>query len=78
MSYFNVWSSYFTNFINIFKCGLCIFITLIIAYFSIVFGELIPKRIAMQKTESLSLGLSGLLSVVAKIFSSLMIFLSYG
>jgi len=50
----------------------CVFlITLIIAYFSIVFGELIPKRIAMQKTESLSLALSGILTVVSKLFAPL-------
>lgn len=50
----------------------CVFlITLIIAYFSIVFGELIPKRIAMQKTESLSLALSGILTVVSRFFAPL-------
>lgn len=48
---------------------ICVFlITLVIAYFSIVFGELIPKRIAMQKTESMALGLSGILMVVSKVF----------
>jgi len=48
----------------------CVFlITLLIAYFSIVFGELIPKRIAMNKTESIALGLSGVLYVVAKLFA---------
>ena len=49
--------------------NVCVFlITLIIAYFSIVFGELIPKRIAMQKTEGMALGLSGILTVVSKVF----------
>lgn len=49
--------------------NVCVFvITLIIAYFSIVFGELIPKRIAMQKTEGMALGLSGILAVVSKVF----------
>lgn len=49
--------------------NVCVFlITLIIAYFSIVFGELIPKRIAMQKTEGMALGLSGILMVVSKVF----------
>ncbi|MGI5957838.1 MAG: hemolysin family protein [Massiliimalia sp.] len=43
-------------------------ISLIMAYFGIVFGELIPKRIAMQNKEGVSYGLSGLLSVIAKIF----------
>ena len=52
--------------------SICVFfITLVIAYFSIVFGELIPKRIAMQKTESMSLALSGILTVVSKLFAPL-------
>ena len=46
-----------------------IVITIIIAFFSIVFGELVPKRIAMQKKEGISLGLSGMLRVVSKIFA---------
>lgn len=52
--------------------SLCVFlITLIIAYFSIVFGELIPKRVAMQRTESMALALSGILTVVSKVFAPL-------
>lgn len=52
--------------------SICVFlITLIIAYFSIVFGELIPKRIAMQKAESMSFALSGILTVVSKLFAPL-------
>lgn len=48
---------------------ICVFlITLVIAYFSIVFGELIPKRIAMQKAEGMALGLSGILTIVSRVF----------
>ena len=36
-----------------------IIITVILSYFNLVFGELVPKRIAMKKTESLSLALAG-------------------
>ena len=43
-------------------------ITLILAYFTIVFGELIPKRIAMKKAESLALVLSGILRFFSTIF----------
>jgi len=43
-------------------------ITLILSYFTLVFGELVPKRVAMNKAESLALGLSGLISGIAKIF----------
>ncbi len=52
--------------------SICVFlITLIIAYFSIVFGELIPKRIAMQKAESMSFALSGILTIVSIFFAPL-------
>ena len=40
-------------------------ITLIMSYFSLVLGELVPKRIAMQKAESLSFAVIGILRVVA-------------
>lgn len=51
-------------------------ITLILAYFNIVFGELVPKRIAMKKAEFLALALSGLLSMVSKIFAPLVFLLT--
>lgn len=51
-------------------------ITLILSYFSLVFGELVPKRIAMKKSESLALGMSGMLYVVAKIFAPLVALLT--
>lgn len=40
-------------------------ITLIMSYFSLVFGELVPKRIAMQKAEALSFAFIGILRAVA-------------
>ena len=46
-----------------------IVITLILAFFSIVFGELVPKRIAMRRAERLSLGLSGTLTFVSYAFA---------
>lgn len=48
-----------------------IVITLILSYFSIVFGELIPKRIAMRRAEKMALGLSGLLKFVSVFFAPL-------
>lgn len=52
--------------------SVCVFvITIIIAYFSIVFGELIPKRIAMNKTEQIAMSVSGILSVVSVVFKPL-------
>ncbi|MFR1555283.1 MAG: CNNM domain-containing protein, partial [Coriobacteriales bacterium] len=46
-----------------------VLITLILAYFNIVFGELIPKRIAMKKAEKMALGLSGILRFVSVLFA---------
>lgn len=48
-----------------------VLITLILSYITLIFGELVPKRVAMKKTESISLGLSGMITVVAKIFAPL-------
>lgn len=53
-----------------------ILITLILAYFNLVFGELVPKRIAMKKAESLALGMSGLLHGVSKVFAPLVFLLT--
>ncbi|WP_211747378.1 hemolysin family protein [Paenibacillus sp. Marseille-Q4541] len=44
-----------------------IVITLILSYFTLVFGELVPKRIAMKKAETIALAVSGPLSVLSKI-----------
>ena len=51
-------------------------ITLVLTYFSIVFGELVPKRLAMKKTESLSLSLSGILFFMSKICAPLVFLLT--
>lgn len=58
------------------KTAALVVITLILAYFSLVFGELVPKRIAMKKAEQLSLLLSGLLYSTAKVFAPLVFFLT--
>ena len=48
-----------------------ILITIVLSYFTLVFGELVPKRLAMKKTEQLALGMAKLLYVVSKIFAPL-------
>lgn len=53
-----------------------ILITLILSYFTLVFGELVPKRVAMKKTESLALSLSGLIYAVSIVFKPLVSFLT--
>ncbi len=53
-----------------------ILITVVLSYFTLIFGELVPKRLAMKKTEELALGMAGMLSVVSKIFAPLVALLT--
>ena len=53
-----------------------VLITLILSYFTLIFGELVPKRIAMKKAESLSLALSGLICGIAVLCTPLVWLLS--
>lgn len=46
-----------------------IIITLILSYFTLVLGELVPKRIAMRKAEQIGLAMSGFVYFTAKIFA---------
>ena len=46
-------------------------LTLLIAYLSLVFGELAPKRLAMQKPEALSLLVAPMISILAKVFRAI-------
>ncbi|HBN84214.1 MAG TPA: HlyC/CorC family transporter, partial [Clostridiales bacterium] len=48
-----------------------ILITFLLSYFTLVFGELVPKRIAMRNAEKLSLGMSGILYGISRIFGPL-------
>lgn len=53
-----------------------ILITLILSYFTLVFGELVPKRIAMKKSEELALRISGLVMGISILFKPIVSFLS--
>lgn len=44
-------------------------ITLLLSYFTLVFGELVPKRLAMKKSEPLALGLSALITAISTLFA---------
>lgn len=44
-----------------------IFVTILIVYFSLVLGELVPKRIALQRVETVALVVAGPIDVLAKI-----------
>lgn len=53
-----------------------IVITIILSYFTLVFGELLPKQVAMRKAEPLALAMSGFITTISKIFSPLVSFLT--
>jgi putative hemolysin len=52
-------------------------ITLVIAYISLVFGELVPKRLALYKSESIALASASTLDFVATIFRPIIWLLSH-
>lgn len=52
-------------------------ITIVLSYFTLVFGELVPKQVAMRKAESFALSISGPLSTIAKVFSPIVTFLTF-
>ncbi len=51
-------------------------ITLLLSYFTLIFGELVPKRVAMKNAEALALGLSTPITGLAKIFAPIVWFLT--
>lgn len=44
-------------------------ITIVLTYFTVLLGELIPKRLAMKKAEQIALGMSGLIYAVSRVFT---------
>lgn len=54
-----------------------VLITLIMSYFSLVFGELVPKKIGMQKPEQISFKVVGVLLFISKFFSPVVKVLSF-
>lgn len=48
-----------------------VLITIVLSFFTLVFGELVPKQVAMRKSESLALGMSSLISGIAAVFAPL-------
>ncbi len=51
-------------------------ITLILSYFTLIFGELVPKRLAMKKSEQIAMTISGPVSAIAFLFRPVVWFLS--
>ena len=62
--------------IHIPEAVIVILITLILSFFTLVFGELVPKRLAQRKAESLALGISGMVYGISKIFAPLVALLT--
>ncbi len=54
-----------------------IFITIIISFFTLIFGELVPKRIAQQKAESWSRAVVGVVSALQTLFKPVVKLLSF-
>lgn len=48
-----------------------VLITLVLSYFTLVFGELVPKRLAMKNSEKIALGMSGVITAISKFFAPL-------
>ena len=53
-----------------------VLITLILSYFTLVFGELVPKRVAMKRPEDIGLRISALVYAISRIFKPLVWMLS--
>ena len=45
-----------------------VLITLILSYFTLIFGELVPKRVAMKNAEKLALAISGIVTFISVAF----------
>ena len=53
-----------------------IVITIILSFFTLIFGELVPKRVAQRKAESLALGMARMLYAISKLFAPLVFILT--
>lgn len=51
-------------------------VTLILSYFTLVLGELVPKRLAMKNSEKLALSMSGIISTLTMLFRPIVALLS--
>lgn len=54
-----------------------IFITLVLSYITLILGELVPKRIAMNYAEKIALFMAYPIFIIAKIFSPVVWFLTF-
>lgn len=54
---------------SVLKVGTVVVITMILSYFTLVLGELVPKRVAMKKAESIAFFVASPLTVLSKLTS---------
>ena len=62
---------------SVLATGSTVVITIILAFFNLVFGELVPKKIGMQKAESISFRVVGALNVINKTLKPFVRLLSF-
>ncbi len=54
-----------------------VIITIILAYFTLVFGELVPKRIALQNSERIGMATVGIIGVISTVLKPFVVLLSF-
>ncbi len=61
----NSWIPYLS--VETWKVIAVVLITIILSYFTLVFGELVPKRLAMKNSEKIAYGTIGVISFISKV-----------
>ncbi|WP_312654599.1 hemolysin family protein [Proteiniclasticum sp.] len=62
---------------NISESAAIVVITVILSYFTLVFGELVPKRIALQNSEKIAMATVGVISFISVVFKPFIVLLSF-
>ena len=61
----NTWLPYLS--VDVWKVIAVVIITIILSYFTLVFGELVPKRLAMKNSEKIAYATIGVVSFISKV-----------
>lgn len=62
---------------NISSSAAIVVITIILSYFTLVFGELVPKRVALQNSEKIAMATVGVISFISMVFKPFIVLLSF-